>query len=265
MISCEAPFLIYRLHHIDFRCWAESEAAYQAGLDQICAAVAEAIQSRKSPERLLGAVASALGFTPFILEKRNHFTGRQWLFQDLDEWRSKEAPPALLITGEPGIGKSAIVAALVSDNPEGQVLAYHCCSADTPATLESARHASDAAQRQDDNYQKGDHIHARFIGNEQSNADREATFAGAPRAASTAMHQVVLAFGRFSGFDKFANVSFRTTRSNVYGFSAEYGPTSSFFGTIPFSDFADLTQSAKSLTAPETVLSDFTISHLNRT
>jgi len=36
------------------------------------------------------------------------------------------------------------------------------------------------------------------------------------------MHQVVLAFGRFSEFDKFANVSFRTTGSNVYGFSAEY-------------------------------------------
>jgi hypothetical protein len=44
-----------------------------------------------------------------------------------------------LITGEPGIGKSAIVAALVHENPEGQVLAYHCCRADTPATLEPAR------------------------------------------------------------------------------------------------------------------------------
>jgi predicted ATPase len=45
----------------------------------------------------------------------------------------------LLITGEPGIGKSAIVAALVDGNSEGQVLAYHCCRADTPATLEPAR------------------------------------------------------------------------------------------------------------------------------
>jgi len=44
-----------------------------------------------------------------------------------------------LITGEPGIGKSAIVAALVNENRDGQVLAYHCCRADTPATLEPAR------------------------------------------------------------------------------------------------------------------------------
>ena len=77
------------------------------------------------------------------------------------------------------------------------------------------------------------------------------------------MHQVVLAFGRFSEFDKFANVSFRTTGSNVYGFSAEYGADVFVFRNV--SDFADLTQSAKSLTAPEPVLSDFTISHLNRT
>ena len=74
------------------------------------------------------------------------------------------------------------------------------------------------------------------------------------------MREVVLALGRFSEFDKFANVSFRTTRSNV-----NTGPASSFFGTIAFSGFGDLTQSAKSLTAPEPVLSDFTISHLNRT
>ena len=52
VVPCEAPFLIFRLHQIDFRRLAESEAAYQAGLNQICAAIAEAIQSRKSPERL---------------------------------------------------------------------------------------------------------------------------------------------------------------------------------------------------------------------
>src|ERR1700758_2833797 len=52
VVSCEAPFLIFRLHQINFRYWGESEATYQAGLNQICAAIAEAIQSRKSPERL---------------------------------------------------------------------------------------------------------------------------------------------------------------------------------------------------------------------
>jgi len=138
VVSCEAPLLIYRLHQINFRRWRESEATYQAGLNQICAGI-EAALCGETPERPWSPSLEPWDFAPFLLEKRNHFTSRKWLFRDLDEWRRKEAPPALLITGEPGIGKSAIVAALVDENPEGQVLAYHCCRADTPATLEPAR------------------------------------------------------------------------------------------------------------------------------
>ena len=44
----------------------------------------------------------------------------------------------MLIVGGPGFGKSAIVAQLVHENTDGQVLAYHCCQADTPATLTAA-------------------------------------------------------------------------------------------------------------------------------
>ncbi len=142
VVSCEAPFLVYRLHQIDFRRWRESEATYQAGLNQICAGIEAALRG-ETPDRPWRPLLEPWDFAPFLLEKRNHFTGRQWLFRYLDEWRSKETPPALLITGEPGIGKSAIVAALVDNNPEGQVLAYHCCRADTPATVEPARFADD--------------------------------------------------------------------------------------------------------------------------
>jgi WD40 repeat protein/serine/threonine protein kinase len=78
-------------------------------------------------------------FTPFLVEKFKGFVGREWLFQEIDEWRTKDRPSVLLIVGEPGIGKSAIVAALVHRNLKGQVLAYHCCRTDTPATLEPAR------------------------------------------------------------------------------------------------------------------------------
>src|SRR5262249_7162648 len=58
--------------------------------------------------------------------------------RQIDEWRLKATSRALLIVGEPGVGKSSIVAALVHRNPDGQVLAYHCCRTDTPATLEPA-------------------------------------------------------------------------------------------------------------------------------
>jgi WD40 repeat protein/serine/threonine protein kinase len=77
-------------------------------------------------------------FTPFLVEKIKGFVGREWLFQEIDEWRSHDSPAVLLIVGEPGIGKSAIAAALVHRNIEGQVLAYHCCRTDTPETLAPA-------------------------------------------------------------------------------------------------------------------------------
>jgi WD40 repeat protein/serine/threonine protein kinase len=77
-------------------------------------------------------------FTPLLAEKIKGFTGREWLFQEIDAWRAQDSSSVLLIAGEPGVGKSAIVAALVDRNPGGQVLGYHCCRADTPATLEPA-------------------------------------------------------------------------------------------------------------------------------
>ena len=137
VMSCEAPFLLNRLHQIDFRRWNESEPVYQAGLDQIYEAIEVARRGEKR-ERTWGWLPKPWDFEPFLREKRKDFVGREWLFAEIDGWRVRGAQPALLITGEPGIGKSAIVAALVHENSGGQVLAYHCCQADTPATLHLA-------------------------------------------------------------------------------------------------------------------------------
>ena len=78
-------------------------------------------------------------FAAFLYEKRRDFCGREWLFREIDLWLTTNNEPALLITGDPGIGKSALVAELVHRNPGGQVLAYHCCEADVLATVEPAR------------------------------------------------------------------------------------------------------------------------------
>jgi hypothetical protein len=77
-------------------------------------------------------------FAPFLRAKLKGFTGRQWLFREIENWCVEGTQPALLLVGEPGIGKSSIIAALIDQNPEGRVLAYHFCRADTPATLEPA-------------------------------------------------------------------------------------------------------------------------------
>ena len=78
-------------------------------------------------------------FAAFLHEKRRDFCGRQWLFDEIDAWRASSPERVLLITGDPGVGKSAIVAELVHRNPGEQVLAYHCCQADTKETLRPGR------------------------------------------------------------------------------------------------------------------------------
>lgn len=134
---CEPPFCIFRLDYVDLCRWQEAEDQYQAGLarmlDGIEAALRGEIRYRAWERRL-----QPLDFAAHLNEKRQDFCGRRWLFEEIDAWRCSERERALLITGDPGIGKSAIVAQLVHLNPLGQVLAYHCCRADTPNTLRAA-------------------------------------------------------------------------------------------------------------------------------
>jgi len=133
-IPCEPPFCIFRLDYVDMKAWQESEDQYLAGLTRLLQGIAEAIQGRVRYRSWEGQLRP-WDFAAFLDEKRRGFCGRQWLFDEIDAWRAASQERALLITGDPGIGKSAMVAELVHRNPGGQVLAYHCCRADTPATL----------------------------------------------------------------------------------------------------------------------------------
>jgi hypothetical protein len=55
-----------------------------------------------------------LDFAPQLHEKRQDFVGRQWLFDEIDAWRAGSSRErALLIVGDPGIGKSAFVAEMI--------------------------------------------------------------------------------------------------------------------------------------------------------
>jgi WD40 repeat protein len=135
---CEPPFSIFRLDYVDLCAWRDSEDKYRAGLQRLLEAVEAALrgETRYRPWELQ---LRPWDFAAFLDEKRRHFCGRQWLFEAIDAWRASHQEPALLITGDPGVGKSALVAELVHRNPGGQVLAYHCCQADTPATLDPGR------------------------------------------------------------------------------------------------------------------------------
>ncbi len=68
-----------------------------------------------------------LDFSEYISEHAQDFTGRDWVFSQVNEWLSdSDAPNFFIITGEPGIGKSAIAARFVQRR---EVNAYHFCIA----------------------------------------------------------------------------------------------------------------------------------------
>ena len=117
---------------------APEEHAPDSGVSNRTNQVTPSEIRRRTRKHARGMLHEPWDFTPFLVAKLRGFTGREWLFQEIEEWRVKGSSPALLIVGEPGVGKSAILAALVHKNPRRQVLAYHCCRADTPSTLEPA-------------------------------------------------------------------------------------------------------------------------------
>jgi hypothetical protein len=135
---CEPPLSIFRLDYVDMSAWRDSEDLYQAGLKRLLAGIKEALGGKVAYRAQINAL-QPWDFAAFLFEKRRDFCGREWLFREIDLWLKTNREPALLITGDPGTGKSALVAELVHRNPGGQVLAYHCCQADVLATIEPAR------------------------------------------------------------------------------------------------------------------------------
>ncbi len=78
-------------------------------------------------------------FSNYIERKSLLFTGREWIFEQIDLWPYHPEERALLIVGEPGFGKSSIVAQRVHLNPGKQVVAHHFCQAEETETLHPGR------------------------------------------------------------------------------------------------------------------------------
>ena len=138
-IACEPPWTLYRLEFIDMQGWEQSEARYQQALEQLLDAIELAKQGKQALRGFVLKLEPDEYLAAFLDDKRQKFTGRKWLFAEIERWRDTTNEPTLVITGDPGAGKSALVAELVHRNPGGQVVAYHCCLARLPESRSAGK------------------------------------------------------------------------------------------------------------------------------
>jgi len=68
---------------------------------------------------------SAIAFTSDIAKLTEDFTGRQWVFDDIDRWLKQSEERFFILTGEPGVGKSAIASLKFNCNYYG-ISTYDC-------------------------------------------------------------------------------------------------------------------------------------------
>jgi len=130
VVWCERPLSIYRIQFLDMQdCvpLAERAQRYAARLDRLlrCVDAGGPLESEGGQARLLAAL-QPLSFTADIQYHLKHFVGRKWLFERIDSWLADPAAPRLFwITGDPGVGKTAIASWLAAHKRE--VVAFHLC------------------------------------------------------------------------------------------------------------------------------------------
>ncbi|TNF89820.1 MAG: ATP-binding protein, partial [Gammaproteobacteria bacterium] len=77
---------------------------------------------------------TGIDFSVYIDERTRDSTGREWVFEALDRWLAEpDAPRYFILTGEPGIGKTAIAARLTQIRDPAAV---HFCIARRADTLD---------------------------------------------------------------------------------------------------------------------------------
>jgi DNA polymerase III delta prime subunit len=77
---------------------------------------------------------------PFLQERKENFVGREWIFKKVSEWRKNDlAKPILLVTGPPGIGKSAAIGEMCLTekySDQLKIIAFSSCQSGFSITLD---------------------------------------------------------------------------------------------------------------------------------
>jgi hypothetical protein len=117
------------------RNWIDFTTGYKQGLEALLRFLA-GDETVLLPPRLPTVTGVApLDFGPEIARYSAGFIGRAWLTEEIDRWLGRASQRALVIVGEPGVGKSAIAAWLSLTRPE--VAAVHFCTQRNTRSLDA--------------------------------------------------------------------------------------------------------------------------------
>ena len=123
----EPPLSIARLQWFDMRqCFPvdEFEEKYAKKLDQLVEALIEKQVPFEGVQQRLLNYLQPMTYGDDVTRHLSRFKGRKWVMQEFEEWLASSRR-VLWITGEPGVGKSAMAAWLCNKRPE--IAAYHFC------------------------------------------------------------------------------------------------------------------------------------------
>jgi len=92
------------------------------------------IPSAHPPAIKRAAHIATFDFQSDIQRLTENFVGREWFFEQVDAWLATMQPRVLLLTANPGVGKSAIAARLTQVRGSN-LLAYHFCTSRDSSTI----------------------------------------------------------------------------------------------------------------------------------
>ncbi len=138
--DCEPPLSICRLQYLDMRDGANlpaQEATYRRKLAELNEAL-DGVR-KLDFQGVLGRLGGLLEPLSFSEPEKHlsHFVGRAWLAGRVEHWLADPAgEPLFWITGDPGVGKTALSAYLCSLQP---VAGYHFCAHGEERTTDARR------------------------------------------------------------------------------------------------------------------------------
>ena len=145
----QVPVALSHIQWLDMHDWRDRqnadatayEAWYQSKLSEILRILEDPDTQRFAGE--IGWLSDLLRPAPFAARMgellSEEFFGRKWLLNHIEQWRTSDRRSKVFcITGEPGIGKSAI-AAWLAHCGKANVIAIHFCQHDHPAFASPAR------------------------------------------------------------------------------------------------------------------------------